>query len=289
MDESRAAARKALAGAAHRRGDDEIAALLRGVEGAPQPGADKDELDELVRRAQSGDLQAREKLIERMLPLVNSIARAYRTARLEHADLVQEGCVGVLRALQRFDPNRGVPFPAYAAWWVRQALQEWRSDFLRPFRLPPQALSQLQQLQHEHQRIYAEEHRDASVAELAESTAIDRDQVEALRRADAATRSIDEPVAGLDGELGTLGDLLGDPLSSDQYEEVLDSIAGRQLRALLGHLTEREREIVDARFGFERPAERLTAIGSCKDLRSIAGPGNRGQIGLSVVSGRGEQ
>ncbi len=262
MDESRAAARKALAGAAHRRGDDEIAALLRGVEGAPQPGADKDELDELVRRAQSGDLQAREKLIERMLPLVNSIARAYRTARLEHADLVQEGCVGVLRALQRFDPNRGVPFPAYAAWWVRQALQELRSDFLRPFRLPPKALSQLAQLKSEHDRIYAEEHRDASVAELAESTAIDRDQVEALRRADAATRSIDEPVAGLEGELGTLGDLLGDPLSTDQYEEVLDSIAGRQLRALLGHLTEREREIVDARFGFERPAERLTAIGS---------------------------
>ncbi len=100
------------------------------------------------------------------------------------------------------------------------------------------------------------------MAELADSTAIDREQVEALLRADAATRSIDEPVAGLEGEIGTLGDLLEDPLSAEQYEEVLDGIAGRQLRALLGHLTEREREIVDARFGFERPAEKLTAIGS---------------------------
>jgi RNA polymerase sigma factor (sigma-70 family) len=69
-------------------------------------------------------------------------------------------------------------------------------------------------------------------------------------------------VAGLEGEIGTLGDLLEDPLSSDQYEEVLDSIAGRQLRGLLGHLTERERDIIDSRFGFERPAEKLTAIGS---------------------------
>jgi RNA polymerase primary sigma factor len=262
MDESRAAARKALADAAHRRSDDEVDALLRHVEGAPQPGTDTNELNGLVRRAQSGDLQAREELINRMLPLVNSIARAYRTARLEHADLVQEGCVGVLRALRRFDPDRGVPFPTYAALWVRQALQELRSDFIRPLRLPPKALGQLAQLKSEHYRIHAEEHRDASVAELAAATAIDRDQVEALLRADAATRSLDESVAGLEGELGTLGELLQDPLSAEQYEEVLDGIAGGQLRALLGHLSEREREIVDARFGFERPAEKLTAIGS---------------------------
>jgi DNA-directed RNA polymerase sigma subunit (sigma70/sigma32) len=82
MDESRAAARKALADATHRRSD-EVAALLRQSEGAPQPDADGNELDGLVRRAQSGDLQAREELIERMPPLVNSVARAYRTARLE--------------------------------------------------------------------------------------------------------------------------------------------------------------------------------------------------------------
>ncbi len=261
MDESRAAARKALADAAHRRSDD-VAALLRELEGAPQPAVDNDELNGLVRRAQAGDVQAREELINRMLPLVSSIARAYRTVRLEHADLVQEGCVGVLRALRRFDPDRGVPFAAYAALWVRQALQELRSDFLRPLRLPPKALGQLARLKSEHDRIYADEHRDASVAELADSTAIDRDQVEALLRADAATRSVDEPVAGLEGEIGTLGDLLEDPLSAEQYEEVLDGIAGRQLRALLGHLTGREREIVDARFGFDRPAEKLTAIGS---------------------------
>jgi RNA polymerase primary sigma factor len=262
MDENRAAVRKALADTTRRPSGGDVSELLREVERAPWPDAERDDLNDLVRRAQAGDLHAREELIERMLPLINSIARAYRTARLEHADLVQQGCVGVLRALSGFDPGRGVPFPAYAALWVRQALQELRSDFIRPLRLPPKALRQLAQLKSEHYRIYAQEHRDASVAELAAATAIDRDQVEALLRADAATRSIDEPVAGLEGEIGTLGDLLEDPLSADQYEEVLDSIAGRQLRALLAHVTEREREIVDSRFGFERPAEKLTAIGS---------------------------
>jgi RNA polymerase primary sigma factor len=73
---------------------------------------------------------------------------------------------------------------------------------------------------------------------------------------------LDEPVAGMEGEFGTLGDLLADPLSADQYEDVLDGITGRQLRALLGHLTERDREIIGSRFGFERPAEKLTEIGS---------------------------
>jgi RNA polymerase sigma factor (sigma-70 family) len=262
MDENRATVRKALADATRHPSGADVSELLREVERAPQPDAERDDLSDLVRRAQAGDLHAREELIEHMLPLINSIARAYRTARLEHADLVQQGCVGILRALSGFDPDRGVPFPAYAALWVRQALQELHSDFIRPLRLPPKALRQLAQLKSEHYRIYAQEHRDALVAELAAATAIDRDQVEALLRADAATRSIDEPVAGLEGEIGTLGDLLEDPLSADQYEEVLDSIAGRQLRALLAHVTEREREIVDSRFGFERPAEKLTAIGS---------------------------
>jgi RNA polymerase sigma factor (sigma-70 family) len=261
MDESRAAARKALAYATHSRGDEDVSDLLRGLAAAAEQ-AERDDLDELVRRAQAGDPQAREALIGRLLPLVNSIARSYRTAGLDRADLVQEGCVGILRALQRFDPGRGVPFPAYAALWVRQALQELRSDFIRPLRLPPKALRQLAELKSEHYRIYADEHRNASVAELAASTDIEPDQIEALLRTDAATRSIDEPVAALDKEIGTLGGLLEDPLSAEQYEAALDNIAGRQLRALLGHLTERERDIVDSRFGFERPAEKLSAIGS---------------------------
>jgi RNA polymerase primary sigma factor len=262
MDEDLASARQALADAAHRRDADDVADLLRDIDEVAVPSAESRELDQLVRRAQAGDLEAREELIERLLPLVNFVARSYRTPGLEHADLVQEGCVGILRALSRFDPDRGVPFPAYAALWIRQALQELRSDFVRPLRLPPKALRQLARLKSQHYRIYADEHRDASVAELAESTAIDPEQAEALLRADASTRSLDEPIAGLEGEIGTLGDLLEDPLSTGDYDDVLDSIAGRQLRALLGHLTDREREIVDSRFGFDRPAENLSAIGS---------------------------
>jgi len=219
------------------------------------------EADALARRAQAGDGSAQEELIRRLLPLVEATARRYRTEGLEQADLRQEGVVGLLRALQRFDPSRGVPFAAYATWWVRQSLQEARSDFIRPMRLPPKALRQLSQLKSEHQRIYQGERRSAGVAELAERTSIELGQAEALVAADARARSLDDPLESLDGEVGTLGDLLDDPLSSAAYEDVIDAIAGEQLRALLSRLTDREREVVKARFGFDAPAEKLAEVG----------------------------
>ena len=254
------AVKRELAGRTGSRGADDAArALWNEAEGsqAVSGGA----ADILARRAQAGDEAAREELIHRLLPLVHATARRYRTEGLGQADLLQEGIVGLLRALQRFDPERGVPFAAYATWWIRQSLQEARSDFMRPLRLPPKALRQLSQLKSEHQRIYQGERRSAKVAELAERTNIELDQAEALVVADARERSLDEPIGSMDGELGTLGDLLEDPLSAAAYENVVDAIAGEQLRTLLSRLTEREQEVVRARFGFDAPAEKLSQVG----------------------------
>jgi RNA polymerase sigma factor (sigma-70 family) len=116
-------------------------------------------------------------------------------------------------------------------------------------------------LKSEHQRIYQIERRSANVGELAERTGIELAQAEALVVADARERSLDEPISSMDRELGTLGDLLEDPLSAAAYEEVNDAVAGEQLRALLTRLTEREREVVRARFGFDTPTEKLSQLG----------------------------
>lgn len=243
----------------------EVAELVGRAEsdagGAVQAAAADERMPDLVRRAQAGDVAARERLIDNLLPLVSALARRYRTEGLEQTDLIQEGIVGLLRALERFDPARGVPFAAFATWWIRQGLQDARSDFIRPFRLPPKALRQLSQLKSEHQRIYQADHRSASVAELAERISIDLDQAKALAAADARVRSLDEAVIGDEGELGSLGDLLQDPLSAAAYEEVIDNVAGMQLRALLSRLTDRERAVVRARFGFDVEPEKLVEIG----------------------------
>ena len=254
------AVKRELAGRTEARGGDAAAEELWS-EAESSPAVSGDEADELARRAQAGDDAAREQLIERLLPLVHSTARRYQTEGLEQVDLLQEGIVGLLRALQRFDPQRGVPFAAFATWWIRQSLQEARSDFMRPMRLPPKALRQLSQLKSEHQRIYQGERRSAKIGELADRTSIELEQAEALLTADARPRSLDETIENTEGELGTMGDLLEDPLSAAAYEDVVDAVAGEQLRALLSRLTEREREVVQARFGFDAPAEKLTEVG----------------------------
>jgi RNA polymerase sigma factor (sigma-70 family) len=220
-----------------------------------------DQATSLAVRAKAGDGAAREQLINLLLPLVSSYARRFPTEGLEETDLLQEGVVGVLRALDRYDPSLGVPFPAFATWWIRRSLQDARSDFMRSFRLPPKALRQLSQLKSEHQRIYQNEHRSATIAELAGKLDLDLAQAEALASADAQVRSLDETLAGGDGDIGSLGDLLADPLSSAAYEEVIDNVAGQQLHALLTRLSEREQAVVRARFGFDGQAERLADIG----------------------------
>ena len=244
---------------ANRDRDEAVRGLFAEADRSDPATSDRD-MTRLACQAQAGDLAACELLIEKLLPLISSVARGYRTEGLEPSDLMQEGIVGLLRALDRFDPERGVPFPAFATWWIKQSLQDARSDFIRPFRLPPKALRQLSQLKSEHQRIYQAEQRSAGVAELAARTEITVDQANALVAADARVRSLDEPF-GHAGEIGSMGDLIEDPLSAGAYEEVIDNVASEQLRDVLSRLTEREREIVRARFGFDGRAERLVDIG----------------------------
>lgn len=216
----------------------------------------------LVLAARGGDPLAREALIDQFMPLIVSLARSYRVQDLEFADLVQEGCVGLLRALARFDPDRGTPFGAHAAWWIRQSLQELRSDFMRPLRLPPQALRQLSQLKSEHMRRYAADGREPSLDDLADTTGIDRAQVDALVRADAAVRSLSEPIESGEGAVGVLGDVLDDPVSADAYEDVLDHVAAAQLHSLLSRLSDRELAVLSARFGLDGGgSQRLVDVG----------------------------
>ena len=216
--------RDELAARVGRRDEGRLGDLLdrasAAAEGAEPAAAADAEAPDLVRRAQAGDTRAREQLIGRLLPLVSSLARRFRSEGLDQTDLIQEGIVGLLRALDRYEPERGVPFAAYATFWIRQSLQDARSDFIRPFRLPPKALRQLSQLKSEHERIYQAERRSAGIPELAERTSVELDQAHALAAADARVRSLDEPVAAAAGEVGALGDLLEDPLSADAYEQV---------------------------------------------------------------------
>jgi RNA polymerase primary sigma factor len=260
-----AAGREALVGAAGealaeaagrgRRADRELAEALRRPvpSGAPASGRYLDELGrrpalpkslerELVAAAQAGDQASRARVVEAFLPLIASVARMYReTPQIERVELLQDGVVGLLRALERFDPSHGTPFWAYAAWWVRQAMQQLVSELTRPVVLSDRALRQLARVREVHRAALQESGAEPSRGELSARTGLSGEQLDHLLALLHVPRSTDEPVTADDGAVGTFGELLVDPLAEGEYERVLDAIETEELLALLAGLSERER------------------------------------------------
>jgi RNA polymerase primary sigma factor len=216
----------------------------------------------LIVAAQAGDRRAREELVEAFLPLIAGVARVYRGSEtITRLELMQEGVVGLLRALERYDPTIGVPFWGYASWWVRQAMQQLIAELTRPLVLSDRALRQLSQLKRAHADHLAAHGREPSGNELAASTGLTHSQVGEMLTLDLAPRSMDQPFQGAEGELSAFGDLLADPLAADAYEQLLDHAEIEQIRALLSSLNERERMILRARYGLDGPEQSLRDVG----------------------------
>lgn len=226
------------------------------------PGFQDLDEDALVAAAQAGDARARARLIEVFMPRLEAVARAYRaTPLIEQRELLQEGAVGLLRALQSYDPSRRVPFWGYASWWVRQAMQHLVAELVRPTVLSDHALRQLSRLKDAHRAALQEHGAEPSVEALAERSGLTRDQVDALVAVDRPAQSLQEPVAREASLVGTFGDLLEDPLAEGEYERVLDAMEAQELSALLSELTGREREVLRARSGVDGPEQTLSEVG----------------------------
>ena len=187
----------------------------------------------------TGDRRAREELVEACLPLIAGVARVYRgSQRITRVELLQEGVVGLLRALEGYDPDRGVPFWAYALWWVRQAMQQLIAELTRPMVLSDRTLRQLAQLKRAHHEYVRHHGHEPTGAQLASDTGMSREQVSDLLALERVPQSLDQPVSKGEGELGTFGELLVDPLAGDAYEQLLDHSEIEQVRALMGSLND---------------------------------------------------
>ncbi|HET7428526.1 MAG TPA: RNA polymerase sigma factor RpoD/SigA [Gaiellales bacterium] len=206
-------------------------------------------LTTLAVAARDGEPGARERLVEQALPLIQRYAARYAGRDLERADLIQEGVVGVLRALSRFDADRGVPFTAYAGWWLRQAMQQAIAEQSRAVRLPTHVLWDIHALKEARGAIAQREGRDATTAELVRELGWGRGRYEDVSRAERPAVSLDAPYAGDESEVDSLGDLLADPLSEQSFADVLDEATAPAVRALLSTLSERERQVLAWRFG----------------------------------------
>ena len=177
---------------------------------------------DLVRAARCNRPGARARLVESFTPLIGSIARIYaHVPSIDRSELMQEGVVGMLRALERYDSDLGTPFWAYASWWVRQAMQQVVSELSRPVVLSDRALRQLAHVREARRGFVRDHAREPSAHELAAASELTLDQLHSLSVAERPARGLQEPIDDTTGSGGaTFGDTLRDPRAEEAYEEL---------------------------------------------------------------------
>jgi RNA polymerase primary sigma factor len=213
---------------------------------------------ELAKRVERGDKEAKERMINSNLRLVVSIAKRYQGRGVPLGDLIQEGIIGLNRAVEKFDWRRGFKFSTYATWWIRQACQRAIANHSRTIRVPAHVHERRVKLSRVRGRLEAETGREPTNEELAEASGFELRHVEEALGAVEASVSLNQSV-GEDGD-GELGDLFADPTSADPFEEAGDTLRRQAVREALGALPEMERRVLELRFGFAGEQQSLEAI-----------------------------
>jgi RNA polymerase primary sigma factor len=213
----------------------------------------------LAKRIERGDREAKERMINSNLRLVISIAKRYQGHDLPLLDLVQEGVIGLNRAVEKFDWRRGFKFSTYATWWIRQACQRAISNQSSTIRVPSHVDERRRKLARVRGELRARLDREPTRDELAEAANLSPQHVEEALDAAEAHVSLNQPVGSEDD--GELGDLFDDPTAVDPSEEAVDSLRRLEVRHALGKLPHRERRVLELRFGLDGDPQPLETIG----------------------------
>jgi len=214
---------------------------------------------ELSKRIERGDRAAKERMINCNLRLVISIAKRYQGHGVPLPDLIQEGVIGLNRAVEKFDWRRGFKFSTYATWWIRQACQRAISNLSTTIRVPTHVHERRVKLARARQQLEVERGIEPTAEELAKATGLELRYVEEALGAVKASASLNQPIGS--NEDGELGDLFPDPLALDPVEEAASSLQRQAVRRAVQRLPEEERRVIELRFGLDGDPQSLDAIG----------------------------
>lgn len=230
--------------------DDSVRLHLREIGKIPLLSAEE-EL-ELANRVVAGDKRAKDKMAEANMRLVVSIAKRYSGRGLDFLDLIQEGHTGLLRAVEKFDPDKGFKFSTYATWWIRQAITRAIADQARTIRIPVHMVETINKLLRTQRRMTQELNREPSIEELARELEMEPEKVEYVMKIKQDISSLDAGV-GRDGEDedSVLGDFIEDEDSATPEESASNQLLKEQVQSVLSTLSEREQKIIKMRFGLE--------------------------------------
>jgi RNA polymerase primary sigma factor len=210
---------------------------------------DADEEKDLSRRAHRGDLRARQRIIECNLRLVISIAKKYRGRGVSFEDLIQEGNAGLIRAVEKFDPEMGNRFSTYATWWIRQAVTRAVADHARTVRLPAHVVDAIYRLRRAENALSLELGREATEEEVIERLGVKPEEARRLREVGQPISSINARIKSEEGS--EVGELLPDERSGEDYARVEAGQWEMTLVEAVRSLPEREARIIEMRHGLD--------------------------------------
>ena len=228
--------------------DDSVRLYLREI--GKIPLLSQEEELELAKKAAKGNKKAKDKMVEANMRLVVSIAKRYSGRGLDFLDLIQEGNTGLLRAVEKFDPDKGFKFSTYATWWIRQAITRAIADQARTIRIPVHMVETINKVLRATRKLTQELNREPTTLEVAKEMDMEPEKVEYVMKIKQDIASLDQSV-GRDGddEDSVLGDFVEDEERISPEDSAANQILKEQLATIIGTLSEREQKIIKLRFG----------------------------------------